>query len=284
VNQTRRVSAAAVIALTGSLVLGACGSRPPTDPGPVNPPPPPPPNAAPVIESITVAGDRVEADAEIAVTATVRDAETPIEQLKFEWKADAGTFSGEGPAVKWRAPKDAPTPADYTLQLIVTETYASGTQTGQNVVGATSPSIRVHNSPKELGDLSLKFLNAFAMSSVPADVAVQDFSDSCDGKFDERDQIRDNRDWYEILSSSLSLKRVSVAASAMRGDITVACEFVSKVKKCPPNMVPCRVGDTQRVQGDCVLTGIYEQRRWWLCTSNFYGDLVPSMRAFFGRR
>jgi hypothetical protein len=42
---------------------------------------------------------------------------------------------------------------------------------------------------------------------------------------------------------------------------------------------------TERVSGDCDLTSVYEQRRWWLCTSNFNnGVLHPFMRAFFGSR
>ena len=34
--------------------------------------------------------------------------------------------------------------------------------------------------------------------------------------------------------------------------------------------------------GDCILTGKYENRRWWLCDSHFAGKLLGSMRSFFG--
>jgi len=74
-------------------------------------------------------------DTEITLTAAVQDQETPIEQLKFEWKADAGTFSGDGAVVKWRAPKDIKTPADYEIKLTVTET--SGHQTLRECVPRT---------------------------------------------------------------------------------------------------------------------------------------------------
>jgi hypothetical protein len=43
------------------------------------------------------------------------------------------------------------------------------------------------------------------------------------------------------------------------------------------------VGATEKVAGDCVLTTVYEQRRWWLCNSSFEnGVQLPSMRGFFG--
>ena len=32
------------------------------------------------------------------------DAETPVSDLTFEWTADAGTFTGTGSSVKWKAP------------------------------------------------------------------------------------------------------------------------------------------------------------------------------------
>ena len=57
--------------------------------------------------------------------------------------------------VKWRAPKGATTPADYIIRLTVTETYGPSNASGglqQNIANGTSPVIRLHDSPKELGD------------------------------------------------------------------------------------------------------------------------------------
>ena len=85
------------------------------------------------------------------------------------------TFTGEGASVKWRAPKGATTPADYAIRLTVTETYGAANAVGgsqQNIVNATSPVIRLHDSPKELGDLSMSFLGDFANSSVSPSTCV----------------------------------------------------------------------------------------------------------------
>ena len=287
-----RISGVVVAAgvLTGLLVAACGGSNGPT---PVAPQPPSPPsgggsvNLAPVIDSIAVSSERTEVDSEITLTASVRDQETPIDQLKFEWKADAGTFNGDGTSVKWRAPKDIKTPADYVIGLTVTEAYGTPDSSGarpQNVATAAAPAIRVHNSPKELGDMSLQFLADFANPNIrDAGVCVRDFTDSCKGKAEERSDIESNRVHFDILSSSLALRAVSVNASGMTANVTVSCTFTSKTKMCDPGDKLCVVGEVGTARGDCVLTGKYEEKRWWLCDSHFLGRLVGSMRRFFGQ-
>jgi hypothetical protein len=257
----------------------------------VTPPPPPPQpvNVPPTIESIALGAERAEVGDEVTVTATVRDPETAITDLQFVWSADAGTFSGEGASVKWRPPSEGATPAEFTMRLTVTETYGVADTSGvrpKNVVsGASATSVRVHNSPKEIGDLSLGFLRDFANSAIPADLAVRDFSDSCPRKADERSDIADNRIHYEVLSASLNLVNASMAGSRATGGAKVACEFTSLVKACQPGRQDCKVGSTEKVKGDCVLTTVYEQRRWWLCDSRFENGVnLPLARAFFGER
>jgi hypothetical protein len=215
------------------------------------------------------------------VTAIVRDAETAVDQLRLAWTATAGTFSGTGPSVRWRAPKGPVTPADYTITLTVTETYGTGQQ---NVVSATSPAVRVHDSPQEVGDLSMRFLSDFANSGIPADLAVREFADSCNaGKREEREQIENNRRRYTIQSSTLVLRSVRLR-SPVAGDARVSCEFLSINKNCIVSDGPdCKVGASEHVAGNCDLTTVYEQRRWWLCTSAFNdGVLLPSRRPFHG--
>jgi hypothetical protein len=242
-------------------------------------------NRAPVIDGITVGAERAEVDTGVTLTAVVKDDETPLDQLTFEWKADAGTFSGDGASVKWRAPKDIKTPADYIITLTVTEVYGTPDSSGarpQNVATATSPVVRVHNSPKELGDLSLRFLSDFANSAISASACVRDFADSCRGKADERSDIEANRIHFDILSSSLALRSVNVNAGGLTANITVSCTFNSKIKVCDPGDKLCVVGDVGTAKGDCLLTGKYEERRWWLCDSHFVGRLAASMSRFFG--
>lgn len=284
-----RGAAFAFILLAFALDSGCAGSSnspAPASQSPVGPSAGPSVNGAPVIESITPSSDRVEVDNEITVTAVVTDHETAVEQLKFEWKADAGTFTGSGPSVQWRAPKDVKTPIDYEIRLTVTETYGTPNSAGvrpQNVTTGSIPAVRVHDSPKELGDLSIRFLTDFANSSVSASTCVRDFSDSCRGKSDERGDIEANRVHFDILSSSLTLKSVTVASSALTANMVVACSFTSRIKACDPGDKTCVVGDVGTAHGDCILTGKYEDRRWWLCDSHFIGKFVGSIRNFFGR-
>jgi hypothetical protein len=272
-------------------LVAACGSsngptplpQPPASSGP--PSNGPSLNLPPRIEGITASAERAEVDTEVSLTAVVRDDETSIDQLKFEWKADAGTFAGEGPAVKWRAPAGIRTPADYTVSLTVTETYGAADASGvrpANVSTATAPVIRVHNSPKELGDISLKFLSDFANSSVsPAD-CLRDFTDSCRGKADERSDIEFNRGHFAILSSTLNLRNATVDSNGVTANITVACAFTSRITACDAGDSSCAVGSISSVSGDCLLTGKYEQKRWWLCDSHFRGRLGEGLRGFFG--
>ncbi len=273
-------SASATVAV--ALLVTSCGGNSPTQPPPP-PPPPPPANQLAVIDSITASAERVEVDSDVTFTASVRDAETPIAQLRFDWKADVGSFSGTGPTVTWRVPKGAATPADVVVTLTVVETYGTPDATGrrpEQSVSGQAPAVRVHDSPKEIGDLSMAFLRDFANSSVSAESAVREFTDSCRGKFDEREQIENNRRDYQILQSSLTLERTSMSSNRLSGDARVACEFWSVIKQCPAG-VSCTVGGNEHVRGKCDLTAVYEQKRWWLCSSAFNdAELLPSMRSF----
>jgi hypothetical protein len=266
------------------MAVVACGGSP-TTPG--NVPPPPGPivtdNTPPVIESIAASVSRTEVDTDVTLTASVRDVETPTGQLRYEWSADVGTFTGQGTSVTWRAPKGMTTPTDVTIRLRVTETYGT-TGAQQNVVNGSSPAIRVHDSQKELGALSLAFLGDFANSSVSPSTCVRDFTDSCPGKADEKRDVEHNREHFTIVGSSLELKSVQIASDAMRANMTVACRFTSRVDKCEAGSSGCTVGSVGTVAGDCALTAVYEQQRWWLCTSNFFGANVPNLRHFFGRK
>jgi hypothetical protein len=244
-------------------------------------------NNPPAITSIAASTARAEVDTDVTLTAVVEDAETPVSQLKLEWTVSAGVISGQGTTVTWHTPTADPTPKDYTVTLTVTETYGTADAAGvrpQQSVTAQSPVVRVHNSPKELGDLSVGFLTDFANSSIPAATCVRDFSDTCKGKADELGDITANREDFDILASSLRLRSVKVASSQVQANMTVACSFTSRVKKCPATDTKCVVGSVGTVAGDCTLTGVYEQKRWWLCDSHFSGTATAdAFRSFFKR-
>ena len=94
-------------------------------------------NTPPVVKSIVAKGTRpsepsqfADLDEEIAITATVEDADTPISQLTFEWSAPTGTFTGQGASVTWKAPAQFTTPAPVTVSLVVTEKYQTTDDSG----------------------------------------------------------------------------------------------------------------------------------------------------------
>lgn len=227
---------------------------------------------------------RLEAGESTTIIASVRDAETPLDQLTYQWSASAGSFAGQGATVSWRAPEGASTPENYQLTLTVIEQYgtpnAQGARQEHRVSASTAP-IRVHDSTRELGELALRFLSDFADSSVSPDDAVREFSDSCSGKQAEYNDVADNRRDFEILSSSLDLESVEVADDRLSGSMVVACAFTSRIKQCPAG-TSCTIGGIESVAGECRLTAVYEQDRWWLCESTFNGALVPVLRLFFG--
>ena len=69
-------------------------------------------NSPPVITSLSAQGTRpnqpeafADLNEQIVATIVVEDAESPIENLVYEWSAASGTFEGTGATVQWRAPQ-----------------------------------------------------------------------------------------------------------------------------------------------------------------------------------
>ncbi len=124
----------------------------------------PGPNPPPVITSLVVRSTRANAPSnfadvgeEVVATATVQDAETPLSGLLFEWSADAGTFTGTGASVRWRAPSGVTTPAQLKVTVKVTEPLDGAPQSVSSTV-----TVRVHDSIKEISELSVQFLLDFS--------------------------------------------------------------------------------------------------------------------------
>ncbi len=238
---------------------------------------------APVIDGITARGSRPNEPAgfadigeAIVVTATVTDADTPIEQLQFQWTADLGTFSGSGASVTWRAPADAPTPRAVTLTLTVADNAGSAKST---------TTVSLHNSVKEVGDLSREFLLDFSDSSKPAAFVVRNFSKSlrCEAERDaEFTQIDDNRRLYKITSSSVGPATVNVQFASRpctyeprNGD---ACATIPATwnSVCVTSDPACVAG---KADGVDFVTAVYEQSEWKLCASYFQG-IGATLRGF----
>ena len=136
----------------------------------------------PVITGFTTQGSQlgspqggfVEAGDEITVTVVLQSPGTPPDGLTFEWSAESGTITGSGPSVRWRAPasRQVVTPANVKITVKITKTidvvlpYPSASIV--SVSGNTS--VVLHDSVKEVSDLSVLFLEDFSNSSLPAAV------------------------------------------------------------------------------------------------------------------
>ena len=285
----RSLTAAACVLGAGALVA-TCGggpSSPSPSPGDGNPLPA---NTPPSVKSITASAARAEVGQPISLSATVEDAETPVDSLTYQWTASNGTFAGTGRSVTWTPGSDAATPADFTITVTVIERYTSGSTTKENTASGTT-TIHVNNSPKELAERSLRFLNDFANSKVSPEQCVAEFSDSCRGKKEELENVIDNRHDFEIMASTLRHTSLQIDPSFTKATVHTACSFTSRVITnspqsggCTAAPSSCRFGSTQTVDGDCWTTGVYERGRWWLCDSHFTprGTLTAFARAFFG--
>jgi hypothetical protein len=238
-------------------------------------------NTAPVIRSIRVAASRVEVDQDVDVTAEVEDAETNPDQLTYEWTATAGTFTGSGRSVTWRLPKGATeTPVNVTVSLVVVERYTevanSLVLTRENRVTQSAAPFRAHDSDAELRQISIEFLvYLFGNSSVTPPACLVDFSDSCQGKQAELQDIENNRRTFVILSAHATVASVSISGDRMSADVIAPCTFRDR---------EIATGREATSTGDCYLTAVYERERWWLCSSSFLnGSRQVSMFEYFRR-
>lgn len=240
-------------------------------------------DTAPVITSVTAQGTRrnepknfADLDEEVAVTAVVEDPDTPADRLTFEWSADVGTFNGTGANVTWRAPSDAPTPQSIVLNLKVSDP-------GSNSTTATA-TVSLHNSIKEVGDLSRQFLLDFSDSKTSAAFVVRNFTKSprCEADRDEEfSEVDANRNTYRITSSSIGSATVKIEFGGRPcsylprdGD---ACASVPTRwdSECAPG-VTCTPG---RTQGIDYVTAVYEGTEWKLCSS-FFQPTGPVQKGF----
>lgn len=250
-----------LLVLVAALAAGTCGSS-----TPVAPPPPPPPaeNLAPVVRSVEIADTRVEVGAAVTVRAVVEDAETAADQLRYEWTATLGEFSGEGREVTWRAPAEIEEPQSVTLNVTVIETYVrNGAELTNRTTFEAATAMRVHDSVGELTDMVRRFLDDFIDDSESPSRVVRNFSDSCPGKQSELEDVEAVREGFTMLPASrYSIRSVTVVAPWQTAEMTARCDFVSREKT-------SGVEDTAR--GTCSFTGLYEDDRWWMCTSHFAG-------------
>ena len=243
----------------------------------------PGPNPPPVITSLVAQSTRTNAPSnfadigeEVAVTATVQDAETPVSRLTFEWSADGGTFTGTGASVRWRAPAGIAVPAQLKVTVKVTEPTDGASQSVSSTV-----TIRVHDSIKEISDLSVQFLLDFSDQRNSPEYVVRNFYRGCPGRDSELSDVQNNRLNYTITSSNIG---TPTSATVNFGG---TCPFRNKtgVDGCvqTPVMwkaIDKRTGLSETSAGTDQTTAVYRESRWWLCDSDFDGTTTRPFSTF----
>lgn len=236
-------------------------------------------NQPPVIQSITARGVKpnepenfADLSEEIAVTATVTDAETPPDRLVYEWSGTDGAFSGTGPSVMWRAPASGATPFLANLKLTVVDRFQTTDGSGlpitfEHRVEKTF-TVKVHDSTKEVGGMATLFLENFSKSSVAPAVVMQDFLVGCYGTAAELQDVIDNRSEFTITGSNVGPAAVTVNFGG-------TCTFRSRPGDACSNSsvswtsMEKATGKTATAEGVDQVAAVYRNARWWLCDSQF---------------
>ena len=170
----------------------------------------------------------------------------PLAQLKYEWKADVGTFTGEGASVRWRAPKGATTPADQTIRLTVTETY------GDSGISRTSSTAPARSSGCTIRRRSSGTCRWRSLATSPTRRSrrrpASGTSAIVAGKGDEKGDIESNREHFVITGLVASADERQGPRQRHNADMSVACSFTSRIIKCEPGDVGCVVGSVGTVR------------------------------------
>ena len=142
------------------------------------------------------------------MTATVTDAETPVNQLTYEWSSSVGgTFGSNAATTTWTAPATltGTTPVNATLTLTVTERVDA---TRNNRVTATTV-VDLHNSAKEVGDLACQFLEDFS-KQLPPDNVMRNFTNNCPDAADERQDVVNQQKAVQMIAYELGMPSTTV--------------------------------------------------------------------------
>jgi hypothetical protein len=274
--------AASVVVAVNGLTATLSDAFTYANPGPENNPPP-------KVAALVAQGARPKEPAQfadlgeqIAITATVTDAETPIDLLAFQWTAD------NGPSVTWQAPDSGATPLESTIHLTVVERYiTTDSIIHENTVSQTT-TVNVHDSTKEVGDLAVQFLTDFSHSEIPPETVVRNFSDKCRGKASELSDVRHNRNCFVITDSFVGGPATTIQFDSVcpfrsrEGDacVSVPVRWVSTGKGCPGELP---TGATGVSEGTDWVTAVYQGPKWYLCDSDFEGSATSTATSTMRR-
>jgi hypothetical protein len=270
------------------LVVASCGGTSPTSPAPKPPPSDgvPPQNALPSIDAVAAQGRRPKQPARFAdagetidVTATVRDAETSVDELVYMWTAPLGTFAGSGKAVTWKAPDNVTAPTKVILTLKVTENYGYPGQAksfSQNVTSTIE--VALHDSKAEVGKMARDFLLDFSDTSIKdINLIMRNFGTGtrCPDPGEiasERDDVTRNFTYYDMKAYSVG----QAVSSVNFGGLCAVPDGFTKGDACSvvPVMwdsVDTRTGQRGSTRGEDIVSATYstQDSRWWLCSSRY---------------
>lgn len=231
-------------------------------------------NAPPVIESISVNPPRAEFRTDTVLNATVRDAETPVANLRYAWTTTVGTVASSGARATHRL--DQPPPQTSPRQVDVTLTVTEDLPNGQTNTASRTTSFPLHDSYKEARDLANQLLGDFINPFAGPDFVVRNFSEKCRGRIDERNNVALNRDLYVIdrEKSRFAITEVTFVGNPPMsndfGNVRATCNFVSLVKA---------TGKTELANGICSLDVFFDTDRWMLCDSSFAGTATTTLKG-----
>ena len=296
-----RVFGPSAFLATVALVLVACGGGAPTSPQPARPPAPPslgpPNNAAPTIEAVVAQGRRPKQPGRFAdlketidVSATVRDPETSLDELTYQWTTTAGAFEGTGRAVTWTAPESAATPAKVTLTLKVVESYGHPGQPRDYSHEVSSVvEVALHDSRNEVRRMAEQFLVDFSDTNIKDwQYIMRNFNAAAcpnpgDVESEKQDVIRHYTE-FQMIASRIGDGKVTVNFGSFcpfRGRPGDACAVV-------PVYWDSRNKDGVRsvAEGDDFIAAAYSPKdsRWYLCASDFEPlETLAATHSFYAR-
>jgi hypothetical protein len=255
----------------------------------------PPDNSPPSITAIVIQGNRpneppdfADLNEAISISAQVNDPETASDQMRYEWTAAVGSFSGEGQTVTWQAPATAETPLPVAIEVRVVERYG---QDGifEHVVTATRI-LSLHDSAREVGDMARRFLTEFSKPQSNQDWRdiMKDF-DLAGGTCLRPSAIEEEKQQvithytnfvmheYEIGPATVSVNFGSICAVRARpGDACVGVPVYW-------DSTDTRTNKRAQTTGVDRLSAAYAEHaaRWWLCSSDLVGSSLG--HSIYGR-
>ena len=229
----------------------------------------------------------------IEASAQVRDDETPVAQLQFQWSATNGTFTGNGASVTWNPDPSAQTPVDVTITLRVVERYGhpGGALNWEHVVSRTATT-RLHHSVREVGDMSFRFLTEFSKPQSNKDWQdiMRDFKGSAcpdprEVEMEKEDVIRHYTFFtmheYRIDPDTVTVNfggTCSYPPPGKRGDACVAVRVYW-------DSTNLSTGVRRATSGIDHLSAAYSAAdgRWWLCSSYLQGTSTGGHSFYLSR-